>query len=187
MSPLALAERLRRVYSVEKLYLLARAKNLRALQAAKTTRHEGILAYRAHVCRSSCVGRGACRVRIESRERTRQKNQVAVDFVFFNRIDPPRSFASDGYLASPPGFALTCARVKANWGSSLACGASSCFARRGSPIARICINQCAAPLWPAGRHRPAAKRENLIYVHTVRVVGCDCAGVYTVTRGVGHL
>src|SRR6516165_8205055 len=86
MSPLALAERLRRVYSVEKLYLLARAKNLRALQAAKTTRHEGILAYRAHVCRSSCVGRGACRVRIESRERTRQKNQVAVDFVFFNRI-----------------------------------------------------------------------------------------------------
>ena len=71
-------------YSVEKLHSLPRPKNLRALQAAERTRHEGILANRAHVCRSSCVGREACRVRIESRERIRQENQVAVDFVFFN-------------------------------------------------------------------------------------------------------
>src|SRR6516165_12068677 len=75
---------------VEKLHSLPRPKNLGALQAAERTRHEGILANRAHVCRSSCVGREACRVRIESRERIRQENQVAVDFVFFNRyMDSP--------------------------------------------------------------------------------------------------
>src|SRR5262245_13359525 len=75
-----------RAYSVEKLYLLARAKNLRALQATETTRHEGALPEGAHVSPRSCVGLGACRERIESLERTRQRNHVIADLVFFNRI-----------------------------------------------------------------------------------------------------
>jgi hypothetical protein len=73
-------------YSVEKLYLLARPKNLRPLQAAETTTHPGTLPQGAHVCPSSCIGPGACRERIESRECRRQKNHVAADSVFFNRI-----------------------------------------------------------------------------------------------------
>src|SRR5262249_38379931 len=78
--------RLCAAYSVEKIYLLARAKNLRALQATETTRHEGALPEGAHVSPRSCVGLGACRERIESLECTRQRNHVVADLVFFNRI-----------------------------------------------------------------------------------------------------
>jgi hypothetical protein len=74
----------KRVYSVEKLYSLARSKNLRALQAAEATTHEGALPHGAHVCPSSCISLSACRMRIESRECTQQKNHVVADLVFFN-------------------------------------------------------------------------------------------------------
>ena len=81
---------LRSVYCVEKLYLLTRPKNLRALQAVETTTHEGTLPHGAHLCPSSCIGLGAYRVHIKSRECARQKNHVVADLLFFNRIDPER-------------------------------------------------------------------------------------------------
>src|SRR5262249_23485981 len=68
------------------LHSRRRAKILKALEPATSSRHEGTLVRRSRLRPSSGGGLGVCLGLIEGRMLVLLKNRITVDFEFFNRI-----------------------------------------------------------------------------------------------------